>query len=325
MKHLQLIFIFLLFSIFLFCEISPAEEIEIKHADLLQADKEQIQIMGNVIINYKEAIIEAPGGVIENDKDGEQNKAIFSGRAKLKLKDRMLEADKIEVSIKDKTIHAEGSTISKLKDKKNDWITIFSDYQELHWSGENANAKGNITTLYQDTKVTSDEVRIIYKSKKPSEAVFTGYIKPAHIEQPTNITSAEEFIVDLNTNDLWATGNVNSKVWANKKSKKSEQDLVYLNAEDLFIEKATGTVVAKSKAKKVLITYQETKGESTEATLLRDKATNNPERILFKGNANVAQEDKQISSEEVVFNFKDKKLTSNTRANIRPKTLIFKK
>lgn len=61
-----------------------------------------------------------------------------------------------------------------------------------------------------------------------------------------------------------------------------------------------------------------------EAILLREEKSGNPEKIIFKGNADVTQEDKQISSEEVVLNINNKKLTSNTRTNIRPKTKIFK-
>ena len=42
--------------------LSFAEEIQIKHADILEVDKEQILIKGNIIINFKDAVIEAPGG-----------------------------------------------------------------------------------------------------------------------------------------------------------------------------------------------------------------------------------------------------------------------
>ena len=113
-NNLKFLFIFSA----LFLNQALAEEIEIKHADSLQADKEHISIKGNVLINYKDAVIEAPEAYIETDSSGEQDKAIFTHRGKLKLKDRKLEADKITVSIKDKTIIAEGNTNSELKDKK---------------------------------------------------------------------------------------------------------------------------------------------------------------------------------------------------------------
>ena len=93
------------------CYYSLAQELEIKHADSLEADKEEIIIKGNIIINHRDATIEAPEGKIETNSEGKPSKAIFSGRAKLKLKDRSLEADKITVSIADETIQAEGNTI----------------------------------------------------------------------------------------------------------------------------------------------------------------------------------------------------------------------
>ena len=42
-------------------------DIKIKHADSLEADNEQIAIKGNVVINYNDAVIEAPEAKIEID------------------------------------------------------------------------------------------------------------------------------------------------------------------------------------------------------------------------------------------------------------------
>ena len=301
------------------------EEFEIKHADSLEADEAQINVQGNILIKYKDALIEAPDGKINTNQEGKADNALFYNRAKIKLKDRKIEADKITVSIQDETIYAEGNTSSELKDKNNNLITITSDYQELHWNGENANATGNIKTIYQDTKVTSDEAKIIYKNKKPYQAVFTGNTKPAYMEQKNHKTFGKEFIFDINTNDIYAKREVTSTIWPYKTKPKSEQNPISLITDELFIDHKTGEVTAKGKTNRVKITYEDTKGESNEALLLRDNKNTKPEKIIFKGNANVSQADKELSSEEVVFNFSDKKLISNTITNIRPKTLIFKK
>lgn len=297
---------------------------EIKHADTLLADKNEITIDGNVVINYKDAVIEAPGGKIETDDEGQPQKAIFSGRTKLKLKDRRIEGDKITISLKEKIIYAEGNTISELKDKKNTPIIISSDYQKLSWSGEGAEAEGNIKTIYQDTEVTSEKAKIIYKSKKPNQAIFFSSHEQALLKQTNNKTYANEFVFDINTENIKATGEVKSTIWPDETKPPNKQDPVLLNTEDLSIDQDTGTITAKSDKKKVKLIYQDTRGESSKALLLRNKEDKKPEKIIFSGNANVTQTDKQISSEEVVFNFFDKKLTSNTKTNIRPKTLIFK-
>lgn len=317
----------LFFKVCGYCKESKTENFEIRHADSLLADKQQINIMGNIVINYKDAVIEAPEGNVETNSEGKPEKAIFIGRAKLKLKDRKIEADKITVSILNKVIYAEGNTTSELNDKKNIPIIIMSDYQELLWSGENANAKGNLKASYEDTKIKSDEAKIIYKNKRPKEAIFESNTQETTFEQPTSITYAKEIGFDINTHNIHAVGSVKSTIWTDEKKPKSEQDAIYLNGEDVLLEQDTGTITAKSDAttNKVTIGYQETKGESNEGFLLRDKDTKKPEKIIFKGNANVSQSDKQLTSEEIVFNFKDKRLTSNTKTNIRPKTLIFKK
>ncbi len=166
---------------------------------------------------------------------------------------------------------------------------------------------------------------IIYKNKKPSQAVFTSNTKLAHLEQPTNISSAREFIYDISSNDLTALRDVNSTIWPDQKLSRDKQDPVYLLTDNLFIDNESGTITAKSQGKKVNLTYQNTKGQSLEAVLLKEKKTGIPDKIIFRGSADVNQDDKEISSEEVVFNFKDKKLTSNTKTNVRPKTVIFKK
>ncbi len=315
----------ILFSLTLLKADATSEEFEIKHADSLEADEAQINVQGNILIKYKDAIIEAPDGKINTNQEGKPDNALFYNRAKIKLKDRKIEADKITVSIQDETIYAEGNTSSELKDKNNSSITITSDYQELHWNGENASAKGNIKTTYQDTKVTSDEAKIVYKNKKPYQAIFTGNTKPAYMEQENHKTFAREFIFDINTNDIYAKREVTSTIWPYKTKPKNKQNPISLNADELFIDHKTEEVSARSRSNRVKITYEDTKGESNEALLLRNKENKKPEKIIFKGNANVSQTDKELSSEEVVFNFNDKKLTSNTITNIRPKTLIFKK
>ena len=301
---------------------SHAEEFEIKHADSLEADQKEINIKGNVLINYKGAVIEAPQGKVETNDDGQAEKATFFGRAKLKLNDRKLEADNIIISIDKQLINAEGNTISELKDKKNNKLTIQADSQELLWSGENATASGNIKTIYQDTKVLSDKVTVIYKNKRPNEAVFLGSSKQSNLEQPTNITFAKEISFDLDTHNVLAKGNVKSTIWPDEKTPREKQDAVFLSSEELYIDNNTGITTAKGLNKKTDITYQETRGESNEAYLL--KKEQKPEKIIFKGKANVSQADKELSSEEVIFSFKDKKLTSNTTLKTRPKTLILK-
>ena len=324
MKKLFLIFL-ILFSLTLLKGITATEEFEIKHADSLEADEAQINVQGNILIKYKDALIEAPDGKINTNQEGKPDNALFYHRAKIKLKDRNIEADKITVSLQDETIYAEGNTYSELKDKDNNIITTTSDYQELHWNGENASARGNIKTAYQDTKITSDEGKIIYKNKKPYQAVFTGNKKLAYMEQENHKTFGKEFIFDINTNDVYAKREVTSTVWPYKTKPKNEQNPISLITDELFIEHKTGEVHAKGTVNRVKITYEDTKGESNEALLLRNNKNTKPEKIIFKGNANVSQTDKELSSEEVTFNFNDKKLTSNTITNIRPKTLIFKK
>ncbi|MBI2995291.1 MAG: hypothetical protein HYY52_01085 [Candidatus Melainabacteria bacterium] len=309
----------------IFCTVLYAEDFQVKHADSLEADKENIYIKGNILVNYKDATLEAPEGKVENNTNGEVDKAIFTGRAKINLKDRKIEADKITILIKEQIIIAEGKTISQLKDKKNEILTITSDYQEIKWTGENANAKGNLQTSYKETKVTCDEAQVIYKNNKPIQALFWGKGKQGFLEQSTSKTKANKFIFDINSQNVEATGNVLSTVWPDKKKPIKEQEPVLLKTDYLYIDQGSGTITAASNYNnKVSITYEDTNGESTEAFLLRDKINNKPEKIIFKGDASVSQKDKQLSSEEVVFNFKSKKLSSNTTTNKRPKTIIFK-
>ena len=315
--------------VFLLCTSSQkllAEEFEIKHADLLDAENQEINIKGNIIISYKDALIEAPEGKILSNTEGKPEKAIFLGRAKLKSKDKKLEANRIVVYLNTETIYADGNVSSELKDSTGNLIFITSDFQELGWNGENANARGNIKVKYKDSDITSDEAKVIYKDKKPNQAIFTGSKNQAHLVQPNYNTKANELVFDIDTNNIQAFGNVSSTIWPYKPNVNKKQDFVSLTADDLFIDHASGTIIAKSKSKskKVQLTYQDTNGESNEAVLLRDKSNEKPEKIIFRGNAAVKQTDKQLTSEEVVFNFADKKLTSNTITNVRPKTLIFK-
>lgn len=301
-----------------------ANEIEIQHADLLELGKKELKINGNARIKYMNALIEAPEGIIKTNTSGDYDTAVFTGRVKLSTNNRSIEADKITISPNNNSIIAEGNTTSKLKDKDNNPITITCNLQELFWDGRDITAKDNLVIYYKDTKVTSDTGKVIYKNNKPDQVIFTSNNKNAKVEQPTNITSAEEFILDLNTHNLWAFGEVKSTIWPNKNISKSMQDPVYLNTDNMYLDNSTGNITAKGKEKQVTVSYQETMGSSNEATLIRKSISQTPEKIIFVGNANVSQTDKQINSEEVVFNFNDKKLISNTVTDKRPKTIIFK-
>lgn len=304
--------------------ISYANEIEIQHADLLELEKKEIKVKGKVKIKYKDITIEAPEGVLKKETNENYESAAFIGRAKLNSNDRFLEADKIIIMLNKNLIIAEGNTISKLKDKDNNLIKINCDYQELYWDGKDASARGNLVVFYKDTKINSDKAKVVFKNNKPTQAIFNSEKMNVKVEQTTNSTTAMEFILDISTHDLWAFGDVKSTIWPNTMIERTRQDPIYLTTDDLYIDNSTGRVIAKGRGKQVLITYQETKGESDEAILLRKENTGKPEKITFTGNANVNQIDKQISSHEVVFNFDDKKLTSNTIVNKRPKTIIFK-
>lgn len=315
----------LLVFMFYFPLLGSCEEFEIKHADSLEAESEEINVQGNILIKYKDALIEAPDGKINTNKNGKASSALFYNRARLKLKDRKIEADKITVSVQEETIIAEGNVTSELKDKENNLITISSDYQELHWNGENAISRGNVKTFYKDAKITSDEGKIIYKNKRPYQAVFNGRENLASLEQQNHETFAKEFYFDIASGNTSAFNEVKSTIWSYKSVERDKQNPILLTTDELHIEQKSGKITAKGISNKVKISYEDTKGESNEALLLKDERNQKPEKIIFTGSANVTQPDKELSSEEVVFNFNDKKLTSNTITNIRPKTLIFKK
>lgn len=300
------------------------QRFELKHADSLEASKEYINVSGDIVINYNNSTIEATKGKIETNEKGEPTSATFYNGATLKLNDRSLNADQITVSITNKTIYASGNTVSKLKDKEGNFITITSDYQELEWGGENAKAKGNLKTVYNDTTVNSDEALILYKDNKPNEAIFYGINNLATIEQPNNITNAKSITFNLKYKDIHASGEVTTTIWPDDAKQRTEQDPVLLKTEELYIDNESGKITAIDNKEKIKLTYQETQGKSIKALLIKNKESKKPEKIIFLGSAEVSQPDKQLTSEEVIFNFQDKKLISNTITNIRPKTVIYK-
>lgn len=306
------------------CTPAYANEFELKHADSLEASKEEYQISGDILINYDGATIQAPYGTVQTSQEGSPKRAIFTGRVQIKMDDRTLAADKVTILIDKQTIFAEGNTISNLVDKEGKEITISSDYQELHWSGENAKAKGNLKTTYEDTEVTSDEALILYKNKKPNEAIFYGTNSKVKIEQPNHHTTANSITFNLENRNIHASGDVDNVSWVDDTKSKTEQDPVILNTEDLTIKNKEGKIIANGPNKKVKLVYQDTTGESLRALLFKNQETKKPEKIIFEGKAKVSQSDKELISEQVIFNFEDKKLTSNTVVNKRPKTLIYK-
>ena len=307
-----------------FTHAKESKEFEIEHADTLEINENEIKIAGNVLIKFQDTIIEAPEAKIITNQNGNINKAVFLNRAKLSSQNKVIESDEIIVLFNTETIYAIGNSVSTINDKDNNPITIHADYQTLNWQGEGAYASGHINTLYVDTKITSDEAKIIYDQRKPSYAIFSGFQEQANLEQPNHKTKANRFIFDLNSKDINADGNVISTIWPYKSQSRTEQNPIFVNADKLLIEEETGEIKAEGTLNKVKLTYEDTKGESKKALLVKNQESKVPEKIIFNGNANVSQTDKELSSEEVIFNFNNKKLTSNTISDVRPKTLIFK-
>ena len=166
---------------------------------------------------------------------------------------------------------------------------------------------------------------MVYKNNKPYQAIFLSTTKQASFEQPNHLTFAKEFVFDIKTRDIIAKEQVTSTVWPYEDMNRDEQSAINLNTDELFIEDKTGTIIANKEENKVKLSYEDTDGKSNQAVLIRDKEDKKPEKIIFKGEADVTQLDKRLLSEEVVFKFAEKKLISNTTTKVRPKTLIFKK
>ena len=141
---MQKLIILLLFFLLLTINKSFAEEFEVKHADSLEADQNEIKIKGNIFVIFNGARINGSEGIIKINEENKPYEATFFNRAKIELKDRNVEADKITILIPQKTILAEGNTASELNDSNNNKMKITSDSQTLNWKGEDATAKGNL-------------------------------------------------------------------------------------------------------------------------------------------------------------------------------------
>lgn len=324
MRKFILTLIIIIIALGIFNSQSAANPLsfELNHADKLEAESGEIRATGHVIVHYDEATINSPACRIELNKDGEPEKAYFSENVQFSLDDRKIKAEEIIFSIPEKKLFATGNTISELKDKNNSIITIHADYQALDWKGKDASAKGNLKTTYQDLIITSDELLIIFKNEKPNQAIFYGLQKNASIKKPGSFITGNSVTFNIDDHNIQTSGDVTATVWTDEAKEKNEQDFVTLKSDDLYIDQNTEIITATGSKNKVKINYQETTGESFKAFLV--KQDGKPEKIIFKDNAIVSQPDKQLSSEEVIFNFSDKRLISNTKTEIRPKTIIFK-
>ena len=139
-----------------------------------------------------------------------------------------------------------------------------------------------------------------------------------------HLTKAKEFIFDIKTKDVTANESVESTICPYGSQSKEKQSKISVSADNLYLNHLSEEATAKSNKNKVKLTYEDTYGESNNATLVRNKADKKPDKIIFTGQANVTQKDKELSSEEIIFNFNDKKLVSTKVSDVRPKTIIFK-
>ena len=302
---------------------SYAEGFEVKHADSLEVIENVINIKGDVVILYKNISIKAPSGTIVTSAKGDPETASFQGRVIVEMKDKKLDADTVTIAIKNKKIIAEGNTVSEIKDKNGEVIRTVADTQNFDEGGEGTKGSGNVITTYKDVTVTADEFIVVYKDKNPNEAIYYGINKHACLKEPATTTYAKSITFDINTKTIHASGEVASTIMPDKKDEQEKQDPVHVLADDVFIQE-NKEVIAKGSSKKVKLTYQDTIGESLIAYLYNNKETGKPEQAVFHGSADVTQVDKRLISEEVIFNFANKTLISNTATNIRPKTIIYK-
>ena len=219
-------------------------------------------------------------------------------------KKREVKANILKVSLLNKVIRAEGDTLLTVTDGKTPVAIITADAQEYDTNKNVMTAEGKVVIKYEDIETFSDKA--IMQTDKSGNIKKMDLIGNARLEEKGNHAEADHFTYNAMTDELSASGHVNSVALMDNGEK------LTLKSDYQHFNKKTNTFMGSGHVK---VWYMDYFGQGPKISFYPDKKSNKPNEIYFVGRSSVAQKEKIIYADKIQMILSPKSFTAE--GNVR--------
>ena len=305
MKKLILILMLLVFTGI--CVIADDLVIESKTQSYSEADN-KIKFEGDVHVNIGDVHVVGDAADVTLTPKNKLNVATFYDKPYAyetkQNKKREVKANILKVSLLNKVIRAEGDTLLTVTDGKTPVAVITADAQEYDTNKNIMTATGKVVIKYEDIETFSDKA--IMQTDKNGNIKKMDLIGNAKLEEKGNHAEANHFTYNAVTDELTASGNVNSVAIMDNGEK------LTLKSDYQHFNKKTNTFMGSGH---VRVWYMDYYGQGPKISFYPDKKSNKPNEIYFVGRSSVSQNEKVIYADKIQMILSPKSFTAE--GNVR--------
>lgn len=180
---------------------------------------------GNVQVDYQKSQASSALANVRMKPDGKADRVIFSGGARIKKENSIINGDKITVMVDSGNLIAEHHVVTNVDLKSNEPIAsaapktattdvipakprkviITSDYQQYDKSSDIMIASGNVKIIYDDYVAVGPKATFKLKGNDLDRIFLTG--RPT-ITEPSRVITADKITITTNPKNFDAVGNV---------------------------------------------------------------------------------------------------------------------
>ncbi len=258
---------------------------------------------GGVKVRMDDIIVKSPRATVDVTAKGEIDKANFLDGVYAikdnKINQHEITSDIMTMSLLNKKIRADGSTVSTFCENRVPTVIVHADSQEYDVSADMMKARGNVVIDYQDIKAKSNEANLKIDGNSKLEKLKL--IGNGVITEKESVITANNFVYNPKSNEIVAMGNVHT----HSVSDDGAIFDIYSNYQQY--DRATTSYMTSGSVK---ITYQNYIAMGPKATFLPQKGKKKINKIIFYGRSTVQEGDKIIEADKIILTLKPKNFTA---------------
>lgn len=273
-----------------------------------KAEDGVVNFNGNVRVKMDDVVVKSPNADVTVDANGEPDVATFKNGAYAvqtkELSKHEIKSNILKLSLIKKRIKAEGNTQSVLTEKNTPVVIINADTQEFDINTNVMKASGSVIINYKDLETFSQEADIKFdKNGTVNKIKLSGSAK---LRQDKNEVRANTFLFNPTTNELIATGSVQTE------TKLEDNTKVLVWSDYMQYDKVKNIIMSSGRVK---INYQDYVATGPKAAVFPDKTTGKPNQIIFFGRSKIQQDNKLVEADKIKLNMNPKNF--DAEGNVR--------
>ncbi len=275
-------------------------------------------LTGHVIVTYQEMQISGTKAHVEMNAAGKPQIAHFVNRPLFKRTKAgtnsvdTVVGDIINIYLNDDRYAAQGTVESHIATIAADPFFIRSDVQEFDNKNKVVSASGSVKVDYQGSKAFSPIANVRMKEDgKADRVIFSGGAK---IIKDDTVINGEKITVMVDSGNLIAERNVETRVEMKKKSQASDPDKAIITSDYQQYDKASDTMLASGHVK---ILYGDYVAVGPKATFkMKDKEL---DRIFLTGRPTITENGRVVTADKITImtNPKNFDAAGNVKVNFK--------